>query len=449
MSTALAAILVLAPSVSASDSEVWAAQALGMPLGYNYSSAYRASADGTVIVGIVGISGNANSRSGIRWTESQGPQPIPSSFYSEATGLSSDGTTVVGSELSGTSPSAWRWTEAGGSEFIASGHAWDTSADGSVVVGWSSNPASRAFRWTSPDILQWLDPLPGDNYSDALGVSADGSVVVGSSRNQSRSVATRWTVTDGWQQLGTLPGGLNSIAFSVSDDGRVVVGFSDSTMGQRAFRWTAEEGMQDLGVLPGDSNSQASGVSGDGSIIVGASINANASPGPRYRGFVWTAAEGMQELGPPIAGANASAQDISADGRTIVGQATWGNPGTVAVRWVRTCSIDYNRDLSLNLDDLSEFITDFYISPPIPGRVQLFAPTSGGLARGFDASCPSAPDAPAPYSTDAYRADGYRVGFSSDGTNACPLDSAQTFPNLDHLSDFITAYYALFTAGGC
>jgi hypothetical protein len=113
------------------------------------------------------------------------------------------------------------------------------------------------------------------------------------------------------------------------------------------------------------------------------------------------------------------------------------------------CAEDYNRDAALNLDDLSDFITDFYTQPSIPAGLQPAAPTYADTLVGFGTACPLAPDAPAPYAADAYRALGYRVGFSIDGSNNCPLAANANFPNLDNLSDFITAYYARFLAGGC
>jgi hypothetical protein len=111
------------------------------------------------------------------------------------------------------------------------------------------------------------------------------------------------------------------------------------------------------------------------------------------------------------------------------------------------CALDYNRDSVLNLDDLGDFITDFYTDPPVPAGAQAFAPLYAGTVVGFGVPCPAAPDAPAPYSVDAYRQFGYRVGYSPDGTNACPLAPNQTFPNLDNLGDYITAYYAAVATG--
>lgn len=113
------------------------------------------------------------------------------------------------------------------------------------------------------------------------------------------------------------------------------------------------------------------------------------------------------------------------------------------------CPMDYNRDSSLNLDDLSDYITDFYSTPTIPGGLQPAAPTYADTTIGYGVACPDAPDAESPYEFDALRVFGYRVGFSTDGSNACPASPDQNFPSLDNLSEFITQYYAAFTAGGC
>jgi hypothetical protein len=106
------------------------------------------------------------------------------------------------------------------------------------------------------------------------------------------------------------------------------------------------------------------------------------------------------------------------------------------------CPEDYNRDASRNLDDLSDFITDFYTLPPIPGSLQPNAFTFSDRIVGYARPCPAAASATAPYLADDYRRFGFRIGFSPDGSNACPTDISQQFPNLDILSDYITAFYA-------
>ena len=104
-------------------------------------------------------------------------------------------------------------------------------------------------------------------------------------------------------------------------------------------------------------------------------------------------------------------------------------------------STDYNRDGTVNLDDLCEFITDFYTSPPIPGGAQPAAPTFGDRVVGYATPCPLAADAPPPYAADAYRVSGFRAGYSPDGADfsVCP----PLGPSLDNLGDYLTAFYAL------
>lgn len=113
------------------------------------------------------------------------------------------------------------------------------------------------------------------------------------------------------------------------------------------------------------------------------------------------------------------------------------------------CAVDYNRDSILNLDDLSDYITDFYFPQPIPGGFQPGAPQGNSQGVGFGFRCPLAPNAPPPYPVDAYRRTGYRTGFSFDGSNTCPTDPEQNFPNLDNLSEFITLYYTNFGFAPC
>jgi probable HAF family extracellular repeat protein len=61
------------------------------------------------------------------------------------------------------------------------------SANGSVVVGFSYLGPNccniRAFRWTAAGGIVELPPLPGDQFTSATGVSADGSAAIGFSNS--------------------------------------------------------------------------------------------------------------------------------------------------------------------------------------------------------------------------------------------------------------------------
>jgi len=129
----------------------------------------------------------------------------------------------------------------GGGSFTYS-DAWGVSADGSVAVGNSSSVSGeQAFRWTQATGMAGLGHLPGGSYSVANGVAANGSVVVGagSSVNAQYYEAFRWTARGGMTGLGDLPGaGFDSVATGVSADGSIVVGYGTSVNGFEASRWT-------------------------------------------------------------------------------------------------------------------------------------------------------------------------------------------------------------------
>jgi probable HAF family extracellular repeat protein len=121
----------------------------------------------------------------------------------------------------------WLGTLPGGNWSEATG----VSADGSVVVGRARNAAGkwRAFRWTAGG-MQDLGTLDG-NSSWALGVSADGSVVVGWAENaEGYQRAFRWTAAGGMEDLNKTyaslltDGSVLVEAYAISPDGRYIVG---------------------------------------------------------------------------------------------------------------------------------------------------------------------------------------------------------------------------------
>jgi probable HAF family extracellular repeat protein len=250
---------------------------------------------------------------------------LPGRLGSDAFGVSSDGSVVVGysAGAGGSQFHAFRWTASSGAmqdlgvlpNAARFSVATDVSDDGAAVVGYSGDRNTRAFRWTMSDGMQDLGSLGGE-VTTARGTNKDGSVVVGSASYLAGSRAFRWTSSSAvMQNLGTLPGGtFSSAAHAVSADGSVVVGSSD-TYGSstHAFRWTASGGMQDLGTMD-VRNSYASGVSSDGSVVIGG----RHLYGNVYHAFRWTMTEGMQDLGT-IDGLNSHASGVSADGSVVVG----------------------------------------------------------------------------------------------------------------------------------
>ena len=164
--------------------------------------------------------------------------------------------------------------------------AFGVSGDGSVVVGRSISSDQEAFRWTSGGGMVGLGDLSGGSFlSEANGVSGDGSVVVGRGSIASGPEAFRWTSGGGMAGLGDLSGGtFSSVAFGVSENGSVVVGRGSSASGLEAFIWDSTNGMRNLrdvlindyglgSALAGWILTNAGGISSDGSVIVGYGTN--------------------------------------------------------------------------------------------------------------------------------------------------------------------------------
>lgn len=291
----------------------------------------------------------------------------------QAYGISSDGSTVVGVANGTGGDEAFRWTSEDGLHGLgylpgATGKsvAFGSSGDGSVVVGYgySALGVEEAFVWSPASGMVGLGDLSGgDVYSEAAAVSADGNTVVGTSSSTlgfepfvwsaedgmvglgfpgwSKGIsadgvtvvghynghAFKWTAATGKQFLGDLGGSQNhSIGWAASQNGDVVVGYSYSPFGMEAFRWTQATGMVGLGDLSGGSfKSYAMGVSADGSVIVGYS---DAGPSVGQEAFIWDAQHGMRPLRDVLEdehGLDCSqfgldyVRGVSSDGTTICG----------------------------------------------------------------------------------------------------------------------------------
>jgi probable HAF family extracellular repeat protein len=255
-----------------------------------------------------------------------------------------------------------------GGEFYSS--AWDVSADGSVVVGYSYSASGwEAFRWTAGGGMVGLGWLPGGHLiSRAYGVSADGSVVVGTNHLLTSgwlSQAFRWTQAGGMVGLGDLPGGANqSLANSVSADGSVVVGNGRSAVSMEPFRWTSGGGMVGLGRLPGGKSCLALGASADGSVVVGWGDSASGA----FEAFIWDATNGMRSLhdvlvddyGLDLTGWTVRrAQDASTDGSVLVGFGI--NPDGNTEAWIAVIPKhgDCDEDGDVDYDDFSALALSF------------------------------------------------------------------------------------------
>lgn len=173
-----------------------------IPFGIPQIAAFNAlSSDGTVIVGSSGL---PDDQTGFFRTNAGGITFLPELPFgecqcgSDARGVSEDGQTIVGTSHQ----EAFRWTAATGTvglgllapiQFNDFDAALDVSADGSVVVGFSSRASDTAFIWTEASgildlraLLSQLDvDMTGWTLTSAVGVSNDGTVIVGNGINPS------------------------------------------------------------------------------------------------------------------------------------------------------------------------------------------------------------------------------------------------------------------------
>ena len=312
---------------------------MGFLSGSNTSRAESVTPDGKIVVGVSGIDSGTINRA-FRWSSASGftsLEPLDAQLTTSVSGVSADGSVIVGQVQTANGIEAYRWTEATGKVGLGNlspgtlhSFALAVSDDGQTVIGSGSIESegirtSMAYRWTERTGMVALGFLPGRvAQSVAYDTTPDGSKIVGfgtmSEEGQFENEAFYWTQATGMVGLGDLPGGrFNSIAHGISDDGNVIVGRGWSVIGTEPFIWSVLEGMQSLGSI---SNADPSGiayaVSADGSAVVGTSGG---------EAFYWNEKNGIRSISRwlTILGADMtgwellSARGISADGNTVVG----------------------------------------------------------------------------------------------------------------------------------
>ena len=263
-------------------------------------------------------------------------------------GVSASGAVVVGGLATA---GGFYWMPTTGVIFIGGLGATGVSRDGSTIVGTAvGSGVFQAAIWLRAAEWRLLGSFrPGAaacdrSLSGANDTSRDGRIVVGSAWDGCNiSHAFRWEESTGMVDLGSSVAGRPSLALGVSADGKVVVGYQDAATGFRqGARWV--DGRQEL--FPGVDGfvGTAKAANSDGSIAVGRVCSPAASQpsDPNFQSaWVWTAGEGTRCLPAPRLRASpgpliiVEANATSDDGRVIGGgQNVGGSEDSDAVIWI-------------------------------------------------------------------------------------------------------------------
>jgi hypothetical protein len=146
-------------------------QALGMLQDTTWGEAWAVANDRHVAAGFFQASSGDITRYGARWVDGV-PQWLldgDGAHVGQAIACNSDCSIIVGAGRDGASTQAWRWTEAGGIQYLgtpegadptAMYYAFESSEDGSVIVGsyYTIDPnlgaVNRGFLWTESEGMQ-------------------------------------------------------------------------------------------------------------------------------------------------------------------------------------------------------------------------------------------------------------------------------------------------------
>ncbi len=318
--------------------------------------------------------------------------------------INADGSVVVGSLGGGplANVRAFVWDEEGVLDIggLPAGnvsYATGVSGDGSVVVGTTGanfgDAYQQGWRWTREDGFTPLTDLGPDtlDFGSAEDISADGSTVVGYGTlgdqdpdTDDLTFAVRWTGSgDTPENIGNLPSPIatgGAFGTAASTDGTVVVGFSpgfapNGNFANRGFRWTTETGMVDIGSLPARPNGSiyVSDCSADANTLVGYMIDGGPNS---WQAIVWTQETGVRSLRDILAAdgvtvpANLGLRETftSGDAQIIAGWAynttTQRYVGYVARLAPPPCIGDFNQDGGIDGADVEAFYNAWESAQP-------------------------------------------------------------------------------------
>jgi len=213
------------------------------------------------------------------------------------------------------------------------------SPDGSTIVGYGyDNSKPRPFRWTQAGglVLDLPDLPENANGASVHAMSSDGSVFAGITWQDFTPVGVyRWSAAGGFSQAAPsidfdLPG-VDRTSMALSADGSALTGLMAVSDGAEfgAFRWTEATGA--VAVAPG-VQSLGTLLSADGSVLIGQTMDSSD-----YGAFVWTQAHGARVIRSTLESAGVDFRGwqisppraLSADGRIAVGAGMCGGTPTM------------------------------------------------------------------------------------------------------------------------
>lgn len=361
------------------------------PGGAEFSDALAVSGDGSTVVG---VTKDAQGEIAFKWTEQGGMQLLGrlaggNPPASQAVSISDDGAMIAGFSSSARGPYEPVLFTAAGIQQLGTlrapsvfGSCSGISPDGSVVVGVSmsgSNTVFHGFRWSAASGLVDIVPPTGYTTTQAAGISPCGSTIVGSvgANFFARQRPFVWTRSGGMTVLGILPGAQIDIAEARASSmgGRAVVGYSYSGRANpEAFIWKAGTGMVGLDDLPGSrAESYARAITSDARVVVGIGTTGTPATPAGYEAFYWSKLRGMRRLADVLTENGLStdgwvlerAQAITPDGRVVVGSARNGSPGAPAIAFMARIAPlaytgDWNENGVIEIGDIFEFLNDWF-----------------------------------------------------------------------------------------
>ncbi len=402
MKSSINGVRVSAAVVAAVVGAATAAPPVFTPLGQAGTQATGISADGTVIVG-VGTGGVQ------RWTG--GTWTVIGGSTSSTPSISRDGTSIAGTALEvGTNyqtAALWlggtNWQTLGGLGGVSSnsqGGAFGISGDGTVVVGlaWigASVGSGRAFSWSQGTGMLNLGTINGSS-TRANGVSADGNTIVGWEQIATRVPAV-WV---GGVETILDPVGVGEV-WAANDDGSRVVGWT--TPNAMVWNWNGSAwASQSVGFFPGSESGRAFAISDDGAVVAGQCNLPSPFPPAPVSAFYWTAATGAVELKPYLESLGTTGLTnwtlnrvvaMSSDGRTLLGVGKFGASfasESFIVTFPESCYPDCNADAAMTIADFGCFQTKFVTGDPYAdctGDTALTIADFGCFQTKFVAGCP-------------------------------------------------------------